>query len=360
MKRLLIVIGVLVLIGLLAIPKLQNLFQASSSPQNQSGNGGNSIAVNVHVVEPQVFENKIYTTGTLLANEAVDLRSEISGKIVELHLEEGRQVRAGEMLIKINDSELQARLKQAEYRISLAEVRERRQKQLLERGGISQEDYDATLNELNVLKAEADLIKAQIEKTEILAPFNGIVGLRNVSNGSYISPTTEIANLQSINPIKVEFSIPERYAGVVENEDRIIFNVQGQDQDFEASIYAIEPRINAQTRTLRIRALADNTKRKLLPGAFANLELILEKIESALMIPTISVIPELQGQKVFILKSGVVEEQPITTGIRTESDIQILEGLAPGDTVLTTGLLQVRTGMPVKVDQVNRYEEQDS
>ena len=356
MKRVLIITGVLVVLALLAYPKLteQSAGEGNSSGQNS---GGSPLSVDVHVVEPQVFENKIFTTGTLIANEAIDLRSEISGKIVELKLEEGTPVRAGETLIKINDNELQARLEQSEYRISLAEVREQRQKQLLERGGISQEEYDATLNELNILRAESELIKAQIEKTEIQAPFNGVVGLRYVSNGSYISPTTNIANLQSINPIKVEFSVPERYAGVVEVGDRAIFNVQGQEEDFEAEIYAIEPRIETQTRTIRIRALAENEDSKLLPGAFANIELILEEIENALMIPTMAIIPELQGQKVFLLKDGKVAEQQVITGIRTESDVQVLNGLAVGDTVLTTGLLQVRTGMPVSVDQVDKYEE---
>lgn len=358
MKRILIIIGILVVLGLLAIPKVQSLTQASSS-QEQSNSGNKPLSVDVHVVEPRVFENKIFTTGTLMANEEIELRSEISGKIVELGLEEGKSVNAGEVLIKINDSELQAQLQQAEYRLSLAELREQRQKQLLEKGGISQEQYDATLNELNVLKAEADLIKAQIDKTEILAPFDGVVGLRYVSNGSYISPTTQIAMLQSINPIKLEFSIPERYAGIVEAGDRVVFNVQGQDQDFKASIYAIEPRINTQTRTLRMRALADNTEGKLFPGGFANIELILEEIENALMIPTISVIPELDGQKIFIVSNGEVEERKVATGIRTESDIQIVEGLAPGDSVLTTGLLQVRPGMPVTIDRVDKYEEID-
>ncbi|SMO32552.1 efflux RND transporter periplasmic adaptor subunit [Gracilimonas mengyeensis] len=358
MKRILITIGVLVVLGLLAIPKVKSLTQASDA--GQSSNASNEpLLVDVHLVEAQVFENKIFTTGTLLANESVDLRSETSGKITELQLEEGQQVKAGELLLKINDSELQAQLKQAEYRLSLAEQRETRQKQLLDRGGISQDQYDATLNELNVLQSEVDLIKAQIDKTQINAPFDGVVGLRYVSNGSYISPTTEIANLQSINPIKIEFSIPERYAGVVEEGDRVIFSVQGQDQDFEASIYAIEPRIDPQTRTLRMRARAANNDGLLLPGAFANMELILEEIEDALLIPSISVIPELDGQKVFVLRDGVVQEQQVSTGIRTESSVQITSGLAPGDSVLTTGLLQVRSGQPVRVDEVDRFEELD-
>lgn len=355
MKRILIILGVLVVLALLAIPKLRSMGGEAASPAN-SGNQ-NALSVDVHLVEPQLFENKIYSTGTLLANEEVDIRSEISGKIVELYLEEGQQVEEGELLLKINDSELQAQLQQAEYRLNLAEVREERQKQLLERGGISQEQYDATLNELNVLESQVDLIQAQIDKTEIYAPFDGVVGLRYVSNGSYISPTSEIANLQSINPVKVEFSIPERYAGIVKEGNRVIFSVQGQDQDFEAEIYAVEPRINTQTRTLKMRALAQNPDGRLLPGAFANIELVLEEINDALMIPAISVIPELQGQKVFVLENGVVQEQPVRTGIRTDRYVQITDGLAPGDTVLTTGLLQVRNGSNVKVNRIDKFEE---
>lgn len=358
MKRVFIVIGVLVVLGLLAIPKLKSLSEASSS-QSNSNSTQSDLAVDVHLVEPQLFENKIFSTGTLLANEEVDLRSEISGKIVELYLEEGQQVSEGDLLIKINDNELQAQLQQAEYRVNLAEVREQRQAQLLERGGISQEQYDATLNELNVLKAEVELIKAQIDKTEIYAPFDGVVGLRYVSNGSYISPTSEIANLQSINPIKVEFSIPERYSGVVQNGSQVLFNVQGQDDDFEAEIYAIEPRINTQTRTLLMRAKADNVEGKLLPGAFANIELVLEQIDDALMIPAIAIVPELQGQKVFVLKNGEVQEQSITSGIRTDRYVQVTEGLSPGDSVLTTGLLQVQNGTKVRVDEVDKFDEGD-
>jgi membrane fusion protein (multidrug efflux system) len=354
MKRILIIIGVLLVVTILAIPKIQGLNEGQTT---QSGSEArNPLSVDVHIVEPQIYENKIYSTGTLIANEDVQLRSEISGKIVEMRLQEGQQVKAGDLLIKINDSELQAQLKQVQFRLNLAEVREKRQRTLLERGGISQEQYDATLNELNVLRSEMDLIRAQIDKTEIKAPFDGVVGLRYVSTGSYITPSTQIATIQSINPIKVEFSIPERYAGIVKVGNKVVFNVQGQEKDFEAEIYAIEPRINIQTRTLMMRALADNTKGTLLPGAFANIELILEEIENSLMIPAISVIPELQGQKIYVLKNGVVAEQSISTGIRTERYVQVTDGLSPGDTVLTSGLLQVRNGMDVKVNQVDRFE----
>ncbi|MDX1672172.1 MAG: efflux RND transporter periplasmic adaptor subunit, partial [Balneolaceae bacterium] len=262
----------------------------------------------------------------------------------------------GDLLLKINDSELQAQLNRARYRLDLASERERRQRKLLEKGGISQEDYDATLNEVNVLRSEVQLINAQIEKTEIVAPFTGRVGLRYVSEGSYISPSTRIASLQNINPMKIDFSIPERYVNAVEVDDRISFTVQGTEQTFEGRIYAIEPRIDSQTRTLQLRAYSNNDEGLLIPGAFADLELILQNIEDALMIPSISLVPELQGQKVFLYRSGSVVEQPVETGIRTEERVQITEGLSPGDTVLTTGLLQVRPGMGVEINELENQQ----
>ena len=247
---------------------------------------------------------------------------------------------------------MQAQLQRARYRLDLATERERRQQKLLEKGGISQEDYDATLNEVNVLKSEVQLIQAQIDKTEIRAPFTGRVGLKYVSDGSYISPTTRIASLQNINPVKLDFSVPERYVNRVKVGDVITFTVQGTDREFDGEIYAIEPKIDSQTRTLQLRALSDNEEGLLVPGAFADIELILETIDNALMIPTISLIPELQGQKVYLFKNGSVSEQRVQTGLRTAESVRIVEGIQPGDTVLTTGLLQAREGMPVRINEI--------
>jgi membrane fusion protein (multidrug efflux system) len=349
-KRLIIGIGFLIVLLALAYPKVKPLLSdASGAPQQ-----GNSSALKVDgvVIKPGSVQDKIFTTGTIMANEEVELKSEISGKITGIYLEEGSRVKKDQLLLKINDSELQAQLTRAQYRLDLATERESRQKKLLEKGGISQEDYDATLNEVNVLKSEVELIKAQIEKTEIRAPFDGRVGLKYVSEGSYISPSTRIASLQDINPVKIDFSIPERYVNTVEVGDQVTFSVQGTEESFQGEIYAIEPRIESQTRTLQIRAKSDNQRELLVPGAFADLQLILDTINDALLIPTISLVPELQGQKVYLYQQGTVAEQRVQTGIRTEQKVQIIEGLQPGDTVLTTGLLQVRTGMPVEINEL--------
>ncbi|WP_069132330.1 efflux RND transporter periplasmic adaptor subunit [Rhodohalobacter halophilus] len=358
-KRIIIFSVLAVVIGLLAYPKVKPLFQTNDAmAQGGPGSGGqNVLQVEAVVMQPESIEDRIFTSGTIRANEVVDLSAEASGIITAISFEEGREVERGELLVKINDSELQAQKQRATFRLNLAEQREERQRRLLERGGISQDDYDATLNEVNVLRAELNLIDAQIDKTEINAPFSGRIGLKYVSEGSYISPNTRIASLQEINRVKIDFSVPERYLSRVDIGDKINFNVQGIDSTFVGEVYAIEPRIDQQTRTLQIRAISENDDNLLYPGAFANIVLILEQIDNALMVPTIAVIPELNSQKVFVVRNGVVEQERVQTGMRTSEKVQIINGVAEGDTVLTTGLLQVNPGTEVNVVQLNSSAE---
>ena len=285
----------------------------------------------------------------MLADEEVELRPETSGRITEIAFREGRPVAAGALLVKINDSELQAQLRRAERRLELAEERAFRQEQLLEKGGISQEEYDATVSEVDVLRAEGELIEAQIDKTEIRAPFGGVIGLRYASEGSYVSPTVRIATLQRLNPVKIEFSVPEKYASRVSLGDAITFTVEGVEGAFEGEIYAFEPQIEAGTRTLAVRARSPNPNGRLLPGAFADIEVVLGEVSDALTIPAIAVIPEQGGKRVYLYQSGVAQPRSVETGIRLADRIQITEGLAPADTVILTGLQQLRPGLPVQM-----------
>lgn len=303
------------------------------------------------------MEDRILSSGSMRADEVVDLSVESSGLVTNIYFNEGSEVEKGDLLLKINDSQLQAEKNRNSFRLTLAEQREERQKRLLERGGISQDEYDATLNELNVLRSELQLIEAQIDQTELRAPFSGSIGLKYVSEGSYISPSTRIATLQSLNPIKVDFSVPERYVARVSVGDEINFHIQGVDSTFIGEVYAFEPSVDRETRSLQIRAITDNDSRILFPGAFANITLILDTITDALMVPTISVIPDLNTQKLFLVRNGVVDEKRVQTGIRTSEKVQIVDGIAPGDTVLTTGLLQVRPGDEVEITELNEGDE---
>jgi membrane fusion protein (multidrug efflux system) len=327
--------------------------QAGNTTQQPVVERDSRLSVRVHDVESERFVNKIFATGTTVANEMVELRSEISGRITEIQFEEGRPVRKGDLLLRINDSELKAQLRRAEYRKNLARIRESRTSDLLTRNAVSQEEYDTVLNELNVVLADIELIQAQIEKTEIRAPFNGILGLKYVSEGSYITPSNMISTLQDINPIKIDFSIPERFAADVANGQRIVFRRQGSDRYYDGRIYAIEPRIDAATRTLRIRAISPNPDRRILPGSFAEIDLELDAIDNAILIPSEALIPELGRYTLFVYDDGVARSRQIEIGVRTDTRVQIVDGLEPGDKVITTGIMQIREGMPVRISNSN-------
>lgn len=344
-------IVILAVIILLVIPKI-NLSE-STETVNSSSDQNAVLPVEAHIIHPTELGNNVLTSGTVLANEEVELKSEVDGKIIKIAFKEGSRVKKGDLLVKINDAELQAQLNKAKFTLQLLQDKEFRQRQLLEKEAISQEEYDDALNQLNVNKSEVSLIEAQIDKTEIRAPFDGVIGLKNVSEGSFITSSTVIATLQDINPIKIDFSIPEKYSGMAKVGDKINFTVVGVAEEHIATVYAIEPKIDPVTRTLKIRAVYSNSTGKILPGSFANVELVLDKIENAIMIPTQSVVPQLKGQKVYLYKSGKVAEQDIEIGIRTDTQVQVIKGLNANDTLITSGILQVKPGLPVRISEFN-------
>jgi membrane fusion protein (multidrug efflux system) len=322
--------------------------KAQESPR-AVGAQGQMMTVNGVVIEPQELENIVRSSGTVLASESVDLVAEAAGRVENISFKEGARVNKNDLLLKINDDDLQAQLKKTDLQIKLAVEQEKRQKQLYEINGISKEQYDIALNQVNTLKADKENLVASIRKREIRAPFDGRVGLRYISEGSYVSPATRIASIQKISQLKVDFSIPEKYADKVAVGDAVQFNSEETKQRFTGKLYAIEPKIDAATRTLQLRAMCDNKSETVFPGAYVQIELRLKKIPDAIMVPTQAVIPVLKGQTVFITKNGAALSVPVKTGTRTASAIQILEGITAGDTVITTGLMQLRTGMPVKV-----------
>lgn len=333
----------------LAIPKI-----SSSDEGGASGDGSDDqpMGVDAYVVTPTTVQDRLMTSGTLRANESVELTSETSGRVTSIQFEEGSRVEAGQLLLTINDSELQAERKRLDYQLQLARDRMQRQERLLEEGGVSQEAYDQTVNEVNVLEAELELVEARIDKMQVHAPFSGTIGLRHVSEGSYLSPQTQIATLQSIQPIKIDLSVPEKYANRIAPGASITFSVRGAESQREGRIYAVEPQISAETRTLRLRARADNADRTLRPGAFAEVTVLFDTIDDALTVPSFAVLPELGRQQVFVVENGTAQPRSVETGIRTDSTVQITSGLAAQDTVITSGIQQLRPGLPVRVERV--------
>ncbi len=307
------------------------------------------MVVNGVVTKVQPLDNIVFSSGTVLASESVDLAAEASGTVESIFFREGAHVKKNDLLVKIKNDDLRAQLKKTELQIQLQSDQTDRQKRLFETNNISKEQYDISVNTLATMKADRENLVASIHKREIRAPFDGIVGLRYVSEGSYVSPTTRIASVQKINPLKVDFAIPEKYAGKVHVGDLVNLTSDETNQQFTGKVYAVEPEIEPTTRTVQLRALCDNTRETIFPGGYVHVELRLKEPGGALMIPTQAIIPVLKGQTVFVRKNGIVATVSIRTGIRTPSSVQVLEGLVSGDTVITTGILQLRPGMPVNV-----------
>jgi membrane fusion protein (multidrug efflux system) len=308
-----------------------------------------ATAIETIVVQPQPLDRKINITGSIIANEEIELRSEATGKVTGIFFQEGSRVTKGQLLVKINDSDLQAQLKRLVLQDTLLSRDEFRKKALLEMNAISKEEYDNALTQLQTIRADKSFTLAQIEKTEVRAPFDGSIGLRNISEGGFVNSSYLIAAMQQINPVKIEFSVPERYREYLKNGTEIQFTITGSSETFMGNVYAIESKIDAVTRTVKVRAKSNNDKGLLIPGAFAKVELILEKINDAIVIPAQAVIPEMTGQKVFLIKDGKAKSSPVELGIRTDADTEIISGTSAGDTLAITGLLLLRDGSNVTV-----------
>ena len=329
-----------------------------ATPSAQLRDGGKrsvgSAALHVSAITlvPSPLTEKITATGTLRADEAVELQPETNGKIVSINFKEGTTVRRGELLIKLNDAELQATLQRTSSRRDLAEIKERRLAQLVASKSVNQQDYDAAASELSVQRAEVALVEAQLAKCEIRAPFDGVVGLRFVSEGAFVTPTIRVATLQRLSQLKIDFSVPEKYASRIRVGSAVTFRVDGGASSFKGEIFAVDPRIDSATRTVLIRALCPNPEGRLLPGAFANVEFTLAEVSDALLVPAGAVIPGLSEKNVFIAVEGKAVRRIVQTGVRTETSVQIIAGLAAGDVVITSGQQQLRAGQTVQIEDV--------
>lgn len=325
--------------------------------ENKGGDAGpkgkdqkNKITtVNGIVVQTQTFDNNLSLSGSIEANEQVEIRSEVSGIVESINFREGSTVTKGQLLFKVNDLELRAQLAQAKTKQGLAAENERRAKLLLQKEAISQEEYDVAKADFKLAQAQIQLIQAQIAKTSVRAPFSGKIGLRSISPGTYITPSLLVAKLVNINQLKISFSIPEKYANEVRSNSNLSFTVAGSTEKYTAKIYAIEPEVEISTRTLQVRAITENRDGKLVPGTFANVELPLDIIKDAVVIPSEAIVPVQNGKKVFIMKDGKAKETMIETTTRTDASVLVLSGIKAGDTLITGGVMSLKEDDAVKV-----------
>jgi membrane fusion protein (multidrug efflux system) len=322
-----------------------------SKSQDPKGKGdkGKAMTVSGIVAKTQTFDNNLSLSGSIEANEQVEIRSEVSGIVEGIYFKEGTNVAKGQILFKVNHDELRAQLMQAKTKQNLASENQRRAKLLLQKEAISQEEFDISNADFRSAQSQSQLIQAQINKTKTKAPFSGKIGLRSISPGTYITPTVLVANLVNISKLKITFSIPEKYATQVKINSNLTFTVSNSDTKYTAKVYAIEPEVDTNTRTLQIRALAENKNGALLPGSYANVEFPLDKIKDAIVVPTEAIIPVQNGKKVFISKNGKAQEIRIETATRTDASVIVLSGLKAGDTIITAGVMSLKNDTPVKV-----------
>lgn len=353
-------IGIILVIAAIALYRLGYIGNSEEKPMTQAetpagaragGPSGQSGALPVRgmLIHSTAVVDFISVNGSTQPDEEVTVSSEVPGKVLKILFKEGTQITKGTVLVQLDDSELQAQRQRLVVQQNLNQKIAERLQALYEREGVSLQEYEVAKAEVEKSKAEIALIDAQLDKRIIRAPFSGVLGLRLVSEGGYLSPGTPIVNLVSINPIKIEFAVPEKYSRLVGPGTEITFHLDGRDENYKAKVIATEPVIDAQTRTFLLKASAPNPQGRILPGAFANVTVNLREFAASIMVPTEAIIPELGGKKVFIARAGMAHPVDIETGIRQEANIQVLSGLSEGDTLITSGILQLRAGSPVDI-----------
>ena len=351
-------IGLLIL-GLAFYPTIKKKYFSSDTGTKKEqfpAAGGSQqkrpLNIDVKIIKYEALNDIFRTTGNLIPDEEVDLSFETSGKITNIYFTEGSAVKKGDLLAKVNDAPLLAELKKLQAQIPLASDRVFRQKSLLEKDAVSQETYEQVSTELEKLNADIELVESRIVQTELRAPFDGIIGLRQVSEGAYASPNTVVAKLTKIIPLKLEFSINEKQASDVKKGTGLTFRVDGSLNTYNATVYAVEPQLELKTRTMKTRAVYPNPGGQLKPGRTASIEIRLKEIGNALIVPSEAIIAEMGRDIAFLYKGGVARQVVLEKGLRNESSVQILDGVQAGDTLIVTGVMQLRDDMPVKIDNI--------
>lgn len=326
----------------------------SNSPQQTGGPSQQpQLYVEILLASTRSLSADIEVPGTLLANESTEIHPEISGRVVQLNIREGAFASQGTLLAKLYDGDLQAQMRKLEVQLKIAEQTENRQSQLLKIQGISQQEYDLSLLQVHNLKADIDIIKEAIRKTEIRAPFSGKLGLKNISPGAFVTPATVITSIGQVSQVKIQFNVPEKYGSLLKIGQQVEFTIDGSEKKFSAHVLATEVTIEENTRSLAVRAAVKSNDPILYPGAFAKVKIVLGKNEDAILIPNNVIVPQGRKKLVYLYKAGKSMPIDITTGVRDSTNIQVLTGLNVGDTVITSGLLFLKPGGDVRLAKGN-------
>lgn len=326
------------------------IIRSGNKTPEQRNKGGRQV--DAVVVQATTFERDIFVPGSFLAYDQVELKSEVAGRVVTLNLPEGRMVKKGTLLVKLFDDDLQANLKklQAQYKIQ-RQVFDR-QTELFKVNGISKNEYEKSELDLLALSADIDVLKTQIRKTEVLAPFDGVIGLRNISEGAFVPAAMLLGTISTPNSLKIDFSVPERYSLHMQVGTKVEFETTNVPKA-TATIIATEQSVDAQTQNLRVRALVDKPDKRLVPGGYCQVNLNLDSRNDAIVIPSQAVVAQIDGRFVIVARNGKAHFTAVQTGIRSERGIEITQGIVAGDTIITSGILFLRESSPLNYASVN-------
>ena len=327
------------------------------APQPSKGGPGGPgnrppVRADAYIVHSKLLLDNIEIPGTLVSNESTEIHPEVAGRITSINFKEGAFVSKGVLLVKLNDADLQAQKRKLLVQLQVARQNENRSEQLLKIQGISKQDYETVALQVTNVNADLAVVETQIEKTNIRAPFTGKLGLRMVSVGAYVSPTTVISTISQPNQLKLDFTVPERYTNQISNGKFVNFTVDGSDRTYAAKVMATESNITQDTRTLQVRATVTGTTVGLVPGNFAKVTLDFQPDPNAIVIPSQAIVPQARGKKVYMYSGGKAKFVDVTTGIRDSANVQITSGLKAGDTVLITGLLALKPDAKVMLGKV--------
>lgn len=306
-------------------------FSCKSKKEQPKQKSAPPPVVDVIVAAPQQISNTVEVNGTVVPNEFVELRPEISGRLTYLNIPEGKQVTKGTVVARVNDADLRAQLQKLRVQLDLARATVQRYKTLLDINGINRADYDVAINQVSSLEADIKALQVQISRAAVRAPFTGVIGLRQVSPGALVTPSTVLATMQQLQKVKLDFTVPEEYSNMIHKGDVVSVQVNAERQQKQrATVIAIEPQANTATRNILVRALPEG---KANPGAFVKVELNAEKNKHAIMVPAGAIIPEDKDKTLVTVKNGKAKYVKIETGIRQAENVEVTSGIEPGDTV---------------------------
>ncbi|MGI4834713.1 MAG: efflux RND transporter periplasmic adaptor subunit [Janthinobacterium lividum] len=316
-----------------------------------AGKGGDKknagpALVDVLVARPSASGDSVVANGAVVANDYVELHPEVSGRLTFLNVREGQRVAKGTVVARINDADLQAQLAKTNALLKVSHLSQQRLEKLLSMQGVNQADYDLAVSQVQSNEADASYTRALLAKTIIRAPFSGIVGLRQVSPGAYVTPTTIITTVRAADKLKVDFTLPEANAALVQPGHQV--TVRLGSSRYPATVQALESQVNQTTRNLTVRALLPAGVLAT-PGTFARVSVSTGAARQRVQLPTSAIVPGDQADQVVLVKGGKAKMQNVQTGDRQSDSIAITSGLALGDSVVTNGVLFTQPGKPVKV-----------